>query len=400
MLVKRGVVVDVDRLLALDEERLKLLQEVEKIRAEKNTLTQDDRERGVVLKEQLKEIEPRLKSLEEEVKSLHLTIPNLLSKDVPEGHSEENNVVIRQWGEIPKFGFEPQDHLALGQRLDLIDMERAGKVSGSRFGYLKNEAVLLEFALVQLALKTLISEGFVPIVSPVLIRKEITEGLGYWQAGEHNEYYLVTDPEEHPEGLYLVGTAEHAVVPLHAGEVLEGKSLPLRYAAFSSCFRREAGSYGKDTRGLIRVHQFDKLEMVSFARPEESREELLKFLSLEEQLIQFLKIPYQVVHMCAGDVGIPAAEKFDIEAWVPSQGKYREVTSTSTTTDYQARRMNIRFKDGDQKGFVHIQNGTGFAIGRTLVAIIENYQQEDGSVKVPEVLQGYVGKDVIEVSRS
>lgn len=395
MLQKRNFSFDLDHLLEVEQTWRQALGEVESLRAQRNNVTQDQQDLGRQIKEELKEKEVHLRDLEKQVYSLQLELPNLINPNVPEGEDETGNVVLRQWGEIPHFEEEPKDHLALGQSLDLLDFERAGKVSGSRFYYLKNEAVLLEFALVQLVFRTLQPEGFIPLIPPVLIHKDVASGLGYWQAGQHNEYYLVTDPEEHPEGLYLVGTAEHAVVPMHQNELLDGSVLPLRYVAFSSAFRREAGSYGKDTRGLIRTHQFDKVEMVTFVREEESAAELQKLLSLEEKLLQSLNLPYQVIQMCVGDLGFPAAEKYDLEAWFPSQKRYRELTSTSTTTDYQARRLNIRYKDGDTRKYVHIQNGTGLAIGRTLAAIVENYQQADGSLRVPEVLQEYVGKEVI-----
>ena len=297
--------------------------------------------------------------------------------------------------EPTKFTFIPKDHVVLGEALDLIDIKRAAKVSGTRFAYLKNEGALLEFALVQLVLEVLTSEGFTPIIPPVLIHKEITEGLGYWQAGGNEDYYNLNDPEEKKE-LYLVGTAEHSIVPMHKDEIFQKKELPKRYVGFSSAFRREAGSYGKDTRGILRVHQFDKVEMVSFVTEEDDDKEHEYLLSLEEKLFQLLEIPYQVVKMCTGDLGFPIARKYDIEAWMPGQGKYREVTSTSTTTDFQARRLNIKYQDGNEKKYSHILNGTAFAIGRTIIAILENYQQEDGSVVVPEALRKYVGKSVIK----
>ncbi|OGE23554.1 serine--tRNA ligase, partial [Candidatus Daviesbacteria bacterium RIFCSPHIGHO2_01_FULL_38_8] len=277
------------------------------------------------------------------------------------------------------------------------------KVSGSRFYYLKNEGVLLELALLQYALKKLMAEGFSPIFPPALIKQDITQGLGYWAGGNHNNYYLVQDFEEvekgveNPNPLYLIGTAEHALVPMHKDEVFKEEALPKKYVGFSPSFRREAGTYGKDTRGILRVHQFNKVEMVAFVRVEDDQETRKHLLNLAESFMQDLRLPYQVVQLASGDTSFPAAETIDIETWLPGQDKYRETHSISTTTDFQARRLNIKYKDqSGQMKFVYILNGTAFAIGRTLIAILENYQQEDGSVKVPEVLIPYTGFDVIK----
>ncbi|MBI2007513.1 MAG: serine--tRNA ligase, partial [Candidatus Blackburnbacteria bacterium] len=309
------------------------------------------------------------------------------------------NKVIKSWGEPTKFDFQPKDHLELGEALGIIDVQRASKVSGTRFGYLLGDAVLLEFALVQFAIKTLTENGFAPIIPPALTRVSIFHELGYSEHGGNEGYYLVYDPKkESPEeeaNYYLIGTAEHGIVPYFMDEVLRATDLPKRFIGFSSAFRREAGSYGKDTHGIFRVHQFDKVEMVSFVNSADSEKEHEYLLSLEEKLFQALEIPYQVVKICTGDLGHPAARKCDIEAWMPGQGKYREVTSTSTTTDYQARRLNIKYRDGSETKYVHILNGTAFAIGRTIIAILENYQQEDGSIIIPEVLRPYMGKEKI-----
>lgn len=386
----------VDKVLELDAKRRDLIQKVEELRARRNELAKEGKpsEEGKRIKEELKNLEPELDQITSEYEQVLAEIPNLPLEDVPEGKDQSSNKVVRKWGEPPKFDFEPRDHLELGEALGIIDVERAARVSGTRFGYLRGDGVLLEFALVQYAFKLLTNKGFVPILPPVLIKKEITEGLGYWQHGGNENYYWVHDPEA-DKGLYLVGTAEHSVVPMHKDEVLESTNLPLRYVAFSSCFRREAGSYGKDTRGILRVHQFDKIEMVSITKPENGDEELEYLLSLEEKLFQSLGIPYQVVQLCTGDLSHPSAKTYDIEAWMPGQGQYREVTSTSTTTDYQSRRLNIKHKEGGKTEFVHMLNGTAFAIGRTIIAILENYQQEDGSILIPEVLQPYLGKDRI-----
>jgi len=300
---------------------------------------------------------------------------------------------LKKVGKRPEFDFKPKDYLEIAEELDLIDIKRAAKVSGTRFGYLKNEAVLLEFALINLALGTLIKEGFAPVIPPVMLKPEMARGTGYFEAVDLKEaYYLPKDK------LFLIGTSEQSLLTMHANEIFEEKELPKRYLGFSSCFRREAGSYGKDTRGIFRVHQFDKVEMFSFSKPDDSKKEHQFFLKIEEDLMKKLALPYQVVNICTGDLGFPAAAKYDIETWLPGQGKYRETHSTSNCTDFQARRLNIRYRDKNGKlNFVHTVNGTAFAIPRPLIAIIENYQQKDGSVKIPQVLQKYMaGKKIIK----
>jgi len=393
--VKKGVAAKqlspkiVDEVLELDEKRRRLIVEVEELRAKKNKAAEGKNiEEGKKIKEELKKKEPELAKLEEKFKKALYEIPNLPAEDVKEGKDESENEVIRKWGKPKEFDFAAKDHLDLGEALGIIDVGRAAKVSGSRFGYLKGEAALLEFALVQFAMETLLKEGFIPVVPPVLIKKEMMGGMGYLEHGGEEDMYVFDK-----DGLVLVGTSEQAIGPMHANEVL--RDLPLRYVGFSSCFRRESGSYGKDTRGILRVHQFDKVEMFSFVKPEESDKEHEYLLSLEEKLLQALEIPYQVVKMCSGDLGAPAARKYDLEAWMPGQETYREVTSTSTTTDFQARRLNIKYQYGSKTGFVHTLNGTAFAIGRTIIAILENYQEKDGSIVVPEVLRKLMGKDKI-----
>lgn len=381
----------VDRLLKVDEERRKLIQEDEALRAKRNKLTQNDIAEGKKLKAELKEKEESLRQVEADFQELMLKVPNIAASDVKEGKDESGNEVLEKWGKIPKFDFEPKDHLALGGALDIIDVERAAKVSGTRFGYLKGDAVLLEFALVNFVMESLVKEGFLPIIPPVLIKKEMMEGMGYLEHGGEEDMYVLDK-----DGLILVGTGEQSIGPMHANEILESKKLPLRYVGFSNCFRRESGSYGKDTKGILRVHQFDKVEMFSFTKPQESDKEHEFLLSLEKKLFQALKIPYRIVKMCSGDLGAPAARKYDLEAWMPGQGEYREVTSTSSCTDFQARRLNIKYREGDKVEFVYTLNGTAFAIGRTIIAIMENFQAEDGSVKVPKVLQKWMGRDKIE----
>jgi len=397
----------VDEVLRFDKERRELIQQIELIRSERNQLNEELKKersqdliiRSTELKQTLQDLEPQLHKAEIAFQDLLKQIPNLPRPDVHEGKNDTENKVLRTWGKPPKFTFTPKHHLDLGESLDLIDVKRAAKVSGSRFTYLKNDAVLLEFALIQFALNTLIKKGFSPIIPPVLIKLDTTQKLGYWENQGHEDYYVInepTAPDAEAAQYYLIGTAEHAIVPYYQDEILNAKDLPKRFVGFSTAFRREAGSYGKDTKGILRVHQFDKIEMVSLTTPEDSDAEHEFLLKIEEELFQALEIPYQVVAICTGDLGHPAARKYDIEAWIPSENKYREVTSTSTTTDYQSRRLNIKYRHGDHTDFVHMLNGTAYAIGRTILAILENHQQPDGSITVPPVLQGYLGKKVIK----
>lgn len=396
---KRQVKVDIDKLLKIDKEKREKLQKIEEIRAEKNkaskkiTATKDKKEKKRIISEMKKidkkgdKLEKKLKTLENEFKEIMYQIPNLPSDDVPPGREESDNIIVRQVGEKTKFDFKPKDYLEIAENLDLIDIKRAAKVSGSRFGYLKNEAVLLEFALINFVFENLLKKGFIPVVPPVLIKSEIMKEMGYIDTKEDlaERYFFEKD------NLFLVGTSEQSVGPMHQGEIFQEKELPKRYISFSTCFREEAGSYGKDTRGILRVHQFDKLEMLSFCRPEESAREHKFLLNIEEELMQSLRLPYRMVNTCVGDLSRSAAAKYDIESWLPSQKRYRETHSVSNCTDFQARRLNIRYRDKKGKiNFVHILNGTAFAIGRTLIAIIENYQQKDGSVKVPDALRKYL----------
>lgn len=406
-IVKEGcknkqVKVDVDLLLEVDKKCRETLRALEDMRAQKNKANKEIREaknkkekEKIILK--MRELDKNsdrltktLKELEGKFNNLILQIPNLPLDDVPVGRDERDNVVLREWGEKPKFNFQPKDYLSLGEDLDLIDVKRASKISGTRFGILKKGAVLLKFALRDLTSEILIKEGFVPVDPPVMIKPEIMRGMGYVERGAKEIYYLRDD------NLCLVGTAEQSLGPMHADEIFEEKELPKRYFAFTPCFRREAGSYGKDTRGIFRVHQFDKIEMFSFCLPEKSSQEHQFFLKMEENLMQLLKIPYRVTQMCTGDLGDPAASKYDIEAFFPSENRYRETHSTSNCTDFQARRLNIKYRDKAGKlNFVHMINGTAFAIGRILITIIENYQQKDGSILVPEILQKYLKFTVI-----
>lgn len=382
----------VDDFLALDIKWRELVKETDDLRAEQKKAGENrEIEKAKKLKEKIRQNEETLKEIEEKREKILRLFPNLPLDDVPAGKEESENQVLKIWGEIPKFDFEPKDHLELGEKLDLIDTERAAKVSGARFSYLKNQAALLEFALIRYALDLIVKEGFIPVISPVLVKPEAMKAMGYVERGGEEIYFLEKD------NLYLVGTSEQSIGPMHMDEIFDEKNLPKRYVSFSSCFRREAGSYGKDTKGILRVHQFDKLEMFSITAPEKSKDEHKFLLSLEEKLMQGLKIPYRVLNICSGDLGDPAAAKYDIEAWMPSQNIYRETHSTSNTTDFQSRRLNIKYRpeNGNKIQNVHMLNGTAFAVGRIIIAIMENYQQKDGSILIPETLRSYIGFDKI-----
>lgn len=323
-------------------------------------------------------------------------LPNLPLADVPIGSGASGNVVLREVGQQLSME-KPKDYLALGENLDIIDVKRGAKVAGSRFGYLKGAGALLEFALVQYAMQELTKAHFTAAVPPVLVNEPYMEAMGYLaQGGADEVYHLEKDKQ------YLVGTSEQSMGPYHANEILPEADLPKKYAAFSTCFRREAGSYGKDTKGILRVHQFDKVEMFVVCSPSESEKLHQELLAMQEKLVRGLEIPYRVVQLCTGDLGFPSAKTYDIECWLPGQnggkGEYRETHSTSNTTDYQARALNIRMKGKDGKNVVaHLLNGTAFAIGRTIIAILENYQQADGSVTVPDVLKPFMhGFEVIQ----
>lgn len=390
---KKQVKIDIDRFLELDKKRRELIQEIENLKAEQNKLSQSKQniEQAKQIKEKIKPLEPELKKIEEEIEKTMRQVPNPPLDTVPEGKDEKDNVVLREEGKKPKFNFQPRDYLELTEKLDLIDIKRAAKISGSRFGILKGDLALMEFALIKLAFDTLTKEGFIPVVPPVMLNQKSMAGMGYLDRAAEEVYHLEKDD------LYLAGTSEQSVGAMHQDEIFEEKDLSRRYLSFSTCFRREAGSYGKDTRGILRVHQFDKVEMFSFTKPKDSEKEHQFLLSLEEKLMAELKIPYRVVQICTGDLGEAAANTFDLEAWMPGQGAYRETHSTSNCTDYQARRLNIRYRrqKDNQLNFIHTLNGTAFAIGRTLIAIIENYQQKDGSIEIPEMLREYMGKKKI-----
>lgn len=392
--LEKGVEVNIGELLDTDKEYREYLNKVENLRAERNIAAKSrDIEKGKEIKTQLETLEPRLKELEEKLRELIWSIPNPAKDDVKVGKDDSENEVVRKFGEPTKFEFKPRDHIELGQMLDIIDIERAAKVSGSRFYYLKNEGFLLEQALLRFALDTLMPEGFEPVIPPVLITEDTMSRLGYMENGGDEDMFRIEK-----DGLILVATAEQSIVPMHRDEILQDSDLPKRYVGYSPSFRREAGSYGKDTKGILRVHQFNKVEMVSFVKKGEDDKEHEYLLGLEEKMFQSLDIPYQVVKMCTGDLGFPAARKYDIEAWIPTQGKYREVTSVSTVTDFQSRRLNTRYRTKEGTEYVQILNGTAFSIGRPIIAILENFQQEDGTVIIPEVLRSYTGFDKISPS--
>ena len=399
-LERRGSTQSLDEFLAVEEERRRLTAETEQRRALRNRVSQeiaqlkragragDDKIVAMrALGDEIKDHEQRLAAIEERLKAMLLEIPNIPLDDVPAG-GEDRSMILRHVGEPPQFGFEPKDHLDLGLALDVIDMERAAKASGSRFAYLKGDLVLLQFALLRYGLDIVIARGFRPVVPPVLVREEAMYGTGFFPT-DRAMIYQTTD------GDCLVGTSEVPLAALHMDEYLDADKLPLRYSGYSTCFRREAGAAGKDTRGILRVHQFDKLEMFSFCLPEQSRDEQERILAAEEEILQGLEIPYRVVNIAAGDLGAPAAKKYDLEAWMPGQQRYREVTSCSNCTDYQARRLNCRYRTEKGPRFVHTLNGTAIAMGRTIIAIMENHQRADGSIAVPDKLVPHLGKAVI-----
>jgi seryl-tRNA synthetase len=401
-LQRRGIQIDVGALATLDAERRQARVEAEELRAQQKevgkaiaTLEGAKKEAAITeageLSDRYKERLGSADSLDEEFMGTWETIPNLADDTAAEGLTEEDNVEISRWGEPPEFGFEPQDHVDLGAELGVIDLKRAAKISGSRFGIIKGRLALLEFALVRWTMDQLGGHGFEPVIPPVMVREEALYGTGFFPT-DRDQVYSVREDD-----LYLAGTSEVPLAAMHGDEFLDPDELPVRYAAFSTCFRVEAGTYGKDTQGIFRVHQFDKVEMFSFVHPDRSLAEHDYLLAREEELVRALGIPYRVVNVATGDLGASAAKKYDIEAWFPGQGRYREITSTSNTTDYQARRLKIRFKDEDGSSrLVHTLNGTAVAVGRTLIAIMENFQTGEGTVEVPKVLRPYAGFDVIE----
>ncbi len=396
--VKKGASAEaVDALLDADARRRIAMHEAETARAAQNAASKeigraapDERpakiEEASRLKAELERLEAAETAAQTDVDALILQIPNPAHLSVPEG-GEEDFEVLREVGD--RTPERPHDHAEIGELLGLVDSERAVRNSGSRFAYLMGPAVRLEFALVQWILELLDGHGFIPVVPPVLVREEMMVDAGFFPTDRHQVYEIDGDD------LFLIGTAEVALAGLHRRERLERDTLPVRYAGFSSCFRREAGTYGKDTRGIFRVHQFDKVEMFSFCDPDTSWEELELLRSVQEEIVGGLGLPYRVINVASGDLGAAAAKKYDLEVWLPSEGTYREVTSCSNYTDYSARRMESRYRDDEGSGLLHTLNGTACAISRTLVFLMENAQQDDGSIVVPEVLRPFTGFDVI-----
>jgi seryl-tRNA synthetase len=396
---RRGVAAELDRLLALDEEERRLKVQVEDLRAEQNRASKDigqappdERQRLIesvrALSERLKDLEPELQSVQEDVEALLSRLPNLPHESVPDGQGDEDNLVEREVGAPPDLGFEARDHVELGEMLGAIDIERAAKTSGSRFAYLLGPAVWMQWALVRFALDVVTARGFTPVVPPVLVREEAMFGTGFLPTDEAQLYVTREDD------LYLVGTSEVPLAAFHQDEIVEPQQLPLRYVGYSTCFRREAGTYGKDVRGIFRLHQFDKVEMFSFCEPERSWEEHEFMVSLEEEILRSLGLAYRIVNICTGELGASAAKKIDLEVWLPGQRAYRELTSCSNCTDYQARRLGVRLRGAGGNRPVHTLNGTATAVGRTLIAILENHQREDGSVEMPDVLLPYLPEDL------
>jgi seryl-tRNA synthetase len=391
-----------EEVIELDKKWREELNELNKLRKKRNELSveiakmkKEGKDVSELLKEaeklpeEIKILEKAVEEKERRIREILMVLPNILHESVPIGKDENDNVVVKTWGKIPEFKFKPKDHQDLAIPLDLIDIERAAKVAGSRFYYLKNALVELNWALIKYGLDFIKNRGFKLFQPPYMLRREALEGAIAFQDFEDMIYKI------EGENLYLIGTAEHALLAYHMNEILDGKDLPLLYAGISPCFRKEAGTHGKDTKGIFRVHQFEKVEQFVFCKPEESWDWHEKLLKNAEEFFQSLGIPYRVVNICSGDIGSVAAKKYDIEAWLPGQGKYREVVSCSNCTDYQARRANIRFREGNEIKFVHTLNSTLVATERAIIAIMENYQQEDGSILIPKVLQPYLNAEKI-----
>jgi seryl-tRNA synthetase len=399
-LARRNLADAVDALLAADERRRTMTGRVEALRAEQNRASKaiggasgDEKQRLIEemssVSAELKALEPELELAETELADLLAKTPNIPHESAPDGFTDEDAVEIRRHGEPPAFDFEPRDHVVLGELLGVLNIERAVRTSGSRFVYLLGDIVLLQFALVRHALDILVARGFTPVIPPVLVREEAMYGTGFLPTDEAQLYVTREDD------LFLVGTSEVPLAALHMTEIADQADLPMRYAGYSTCFRREAGTYGRDMGGMFRVHQFDKVEMFSFTTPETSWDEHELLVSIEEEIVGNLEIPYRVVNVAAGDLGGSAAKKYDIEGWLPAQRRYRELTSCSNCTDYQARRLQVRVRrpEGEVEP-LHTLNGTATAVARTLIAILENHQQADGSVVLPAKLHPYLPESV------
>ena len=392
---KRGLDVDLNVLIQLNEERKKSRFFAEQKRAEQKDLgklianssgdeKQDLLNQASALSSEVKQLFETVEEKDKDFFDKWIKVPNLISDTSPEGKTDEDNFEIKKVGDVKDF-LNPKSHIEIGEELGLIDVQKASEISGSRFSYIFGDLVKIEFSLVSWAFNKLSEKGFTPTVPPVLVRENALYGTGFFPDDAEQVYEIPNDE------LFLVGTSEVPLAALHSNEIVNIDDLPIRYAGFSTCFRREAGTYGKDTSGIFRVHQFDKVEMFSFCNPENSLDEHEFILSVEEELLQELEIPYRVVDVCAGDLGASASKKYDIEAWIPSQNTYREVTSCSNTTDFQARRLNIRTKDNDSTKTIHTLNGTAIAVGRILIALIENNQTEDGEVEFSDNVANILG---------
>jgi seryl-tRNA synthetase len=416
----KKVTVDIDKLLTVYEGRQNFLQQIEQFRADKNTIADEMKqiatlsmeekttliEKGKQIKDSLINLETQYEELNAEYQNLLYQVPNIYSDDTPIGLSEDENVVLRQIGAKPNFDFTPQEHWELGKSLDLIDTEKSAEVSGSRFAYIKGDLVLLQFALIQWVLSVLqnntliesiakqvnlsiANKVYTPVLPPVLMKSDVMKRMG--RLDPIDDRYQTTE-----DGLMLVGSAEHTLGPLHIDEILDYNQLPLRYVGYSTAFRREAGTYGKDMKGILRLHQFDKIEIEVFSDKDTGFAEQELILAIQEYLMQQLELPYQVVLKCSGDMGTPDIRAIDIETWLPGQNQYRETHTSDYMGDFQSRRLQTRYKDSEgQKHFVHMNDATVFAIGRILIAIMENYQQADGSIGIPKILQSYIHKEII-----
>jgi len=392
---KRGLAVDIDRLLELDKKRIPLIQEIDQLRSQKKSSQKPTSQEIKALQKVKSELEKKEKEFEKvdlKYQEILWDVPNLLSPDTPVGKDESENVEIKKWGKPSKFDFQPKDHLALAQDLNLVDFERGAKTSGNKFYFLKNEAVQLVFALHQFILENLSAKKYTPMLVPHLVNERIAKGTGFLPRGEEKQIYKVEG-----EDLNLIATAEMSLAGFHMDEILAQNNLPLRYLGFSSCYRVEAGAYGKHSKGLFRVHQFDKWELYIYTLPEDSERALQELVEISEDLLKKLEIPYRVTQICSGDFNAPAYKKFDLEYWSPKDKEYREIGSASNCTDFQARRLKTRYKDN--KGdilYPYTLNNTALPVSRALVAILENYQTYDGSVIIPKVLQKYMGLKIIK----
>ena len=403
----RNVKADVDRVVQLEAERKRLAQETQQVQQRQNELSklipkEKDKakkdelvQQGRQLREQVGGLETQGKQIEKDLHAVLTHIPNMTHPDAPVSTDPNGNKVLRTWGTPRKFDFTPKDHVVLAEALDLVDFEAGSLVAGQKFYYLKNEAVLLELALVQYAITTLVRAGYTPVITPDVARVDVLEGIGFIPRGPETQIYSIENSD-----LCLIATAEITLGGMHRGQIFDAGQMPKKYVGLSHCVRTEAGAPGRDTRGLYRVHQFTKVEMFAFCLPEQSEAIHLELLAIEEAIFQGLGLPYHVIDTCTGDLGGPAFRKYDLEAWMPGRGQggeYGEVTSTSNCTDFQARRLNVRYKSAGQKGtrFVHTLNGTAVAVSRAMLAVLENYQEADGSIVIPEVLRQWVGKDRI-----